>query len=546
MNIKLLILTFCFLVFSNASKILIFNPIFGFSHVKFISKMADIIADHGHNVTLFQPYHNALKNLDGLVKNKNIEVKKFPCNIQIKNFFQILNYYPSHYSELLKAETQTFPIFWDSKLIGNPILGAFMLASVLGGEFKKTSMGRYIYITSIRKVLFAEVVSDQNLINDLKSRKFDVVMAETFELTGIYIQFSNGLFGQPSFLGHVPQPGSKGAPEAGFLDRLNDMYRFVFVHIGQERLNLYQNKFIEEAIGRPVPFWKDLVKQSPVYITNSNPYLDFAVPTTASIVHVGGITMDLEKMKNVGKLPEEYEKIVSERESTVLISFGSVIRSHEMPENFKAGIIKMFELLPDITFIWKYEKEDVEFQKRLPKNVHLKKWVPQPALLADERVKVFITHGGLGSTMEVAYTGKPAIMVPIFGDQNHNAMMLARHGGAVAYDKFDLKHGDQLANVITTMVSDPKYKNNAKMLLEVLRNQPIDPKMNFLNHLDFAIKFPNHRSQVPEINEVGWIAHYYLDVLVFLSISAVVFTYLLVKMLKRVFRRFLEKKTKTE
>uniref|UniRef100_A0A1I7V202 glucuronosyltransferase n=1 Tax=Caenorhabditis tropicalis TaxID=1561998 RepID=A0A1I7V202_9PELO len=518
---------------TNASNILIFNPIFAFSHVKFICKLADIIADHGHNVTLFQPYHNALKNVDGLVKNKNIE---------------IINYYPTHYDELLKAETQTFQLFWDSQLIGNPVLAAFMLPSVLGGSFKKTAM---------------EVLRDQTTINDLKNRKFDVMMAETFELTGVYIAhllgipcipmmstvrypIFNGLFGQPSFLGHVPQPGSKGAPDTGFFDRLNDIYRFVFNHIAQERVNKYQNEFIEEAIGHTVPYWKDLVKESPVYITNSNPYLDYAVPTTASIVHVGGITMDVQKMKKVGKLPEEYEKILREKEATVLISFGSVIRSYEMPEHFKTGLIKTFEALPNTTFIWKYEQEDVEFQKRVPKNVHLKKWVPQPALLADDRVKVFVTHGGLGSTMEVAYTGKPAIFVPIFGDQGHNAMMLARHGGALAFDKFDLQYGDILATAILEMVSNSKYKTDAKMLLDVLHSQPIDPKINFLKHLDFAIKFPSLRSQVPEINQVGIIAHYYLDVLVFLAFVLIVLVYLAIKVLGRVVKKWFSLKRKVD
>lgn len=120
------------------------------------------------------------------------------------------------------------------------------------------------------------------------------------------------------------------------------------------------------------------------------------------------------------------------------------------------GLIKLFESLSDVTFIWKYEKGDVEFQKRLPKNVHLKKWVPQPSLLADKRVKLFVTHGGLGSTTEVAYTGKPALMVPIFGDQPNNADMLARHGGAIAYSKFDLANGEKLANTVKDMVFNPK------------------------------------------------------------------------------------------
>uniref|UniRef100_A0A8R1HXJ2 UDP-glucuronosyltransferase n=1 Tax=Caenorhabditis japonica TaxID=281687 RepID=A0A8R1HXJ2_CAEJA len=501
---SLLVLLIFLCVFTKqiyTSKILIFNPIFGFSHVKFISKLADIIADHGHNVTLFQPYHNAMKNIDGLVKNENIK---------------ILNYYPDHFEELKKEETQTFPIFWDSKLMNIPVLGAFVMPKVLGSAFQKTA---------------TQVLKDQTVLNELKNEKFDVMMAETFEITGIYLAhlldipcipfmsavrypiFSQ-LFGQPSILGYVPHIGSQMAPEAGFYDRLNDVYRQFFMSITQERLNEFQNNVIEEAIGRPVPYWKDLVKQSPIYITNSNPYLDYAVPSTATIVHAGGITMDLEKKKKPQKLTEEYEQILTERESTVLISFGSVIRSYEMPETFKAGIIQMFENLPNVTFIWKYEKDDVEFEKTLPKNVHLKKWVPQPALLADKRLKVFVTHGGLGSIMELAYAGKPAIVVPIFGDQPHNAVMLERHGGAVAYDKFELQDGEKLTKVINDMMSNQR--------------------------------FPNHRSQVPSINEEGIISHYYLDAIAFLVAIFGVFAYIFVRLIQRLSAVFLVKKTKND
>ncbi|CCD62608.1 glucuronosyltransferase [Caenorhabditis elegans] len=518
MHVKNLLSILLVLGSVSCKNILIFNPIFGLSHVKFISKMANIIADHGHNVTLFQPFHIALKNTEGLIKNKYIE---------------IINYYPDHYDELLKTETATFPAFWDSHLMNNPVLSAFMIPKAIAGEFERTA---------------TQLLKDKVALDDLKSRNFDVIISETFELTGMYIahmlnvpcipvwsavRFTifNNIFGQPSSLGYSQQPFSKLAPEAGFIDRLNDVYRNFFFTITMDGMGQYQNDFIEKAVGRPLPYWKDLIKEAPVYFTNSNEYLDFAVPTTATIVHIGGFTMDLEKMKHVDPLPDKYAKILEERESTVLISFGSVIRSYQMPDNFKAGIIKMFESLPDVTFIWKYERDDVEFQKKLPKNVHLKKWVPQHSLLADNRVKLFVTHGGLGSTMEVAYTGKPALMVPIFGDQPENANMLARHGGAISYDKFELADGEKLAITIRDMVRNPKYNKNAQELLKVLSHQPIDPKLNLMKHLEFAMEFPNLRSQVPAINQMGLIAHYYLDVIFFLSLIFILTVYLTFKII---------------
>uniref|UniRef100_A0A1I7UEK4 glucuronosyltransferase n=1 Tax=Caenorhabditis tropicalis TaxID=1561998 RepID=A0A1I7UEK4_9PELO len=446
---------------------------FGYSHTKFISQMANVIADHGHNVTLFQPYHIDMKNTEWLVKNKNIEV---------------LNYYPDHFEELTKIKHPTFPVFWDSKVVNNPVLSAFIVPKLFCKEFERTA---------------TQTILDEDLHEQLRIRKFDVALVEVFEISGFYIadllnipsipiasvvrlNMYHELFGQPSTVGYVPTDGSKMSPEAGILDRFNDFYRIYFDNLLFENLAQRQNDYIEAAFGRPVPKWRDLISQSPIYITNSNSYLDFAVPTTATVVHVGGITMNLKK--SVGDLPEEYEKILQERDSTVLISFGSVVRSFEMPDNFKAGIIRMFESLPNVTFIWKYEKDDVEFQNKLPKNVHLKKWVPQHSFLSDSRLKVFVTHGGLGSTMEVAYSGKPALMIPVFGDQPHNALMLERHGGAIAYDKFGLADGEKLERIMKDLVTNPKYEENAKKLQEVLHNQPIDPKLNLMKHLEFAIQ----------------------------------------------------------
>ncbi|EYC33735.1 hypothetical protein Y032_0002g956 [Ancylostoma ceylanicum] len=57
----------------------------------------------------------------------------------------------------------------------------------------------------------------------------------------------------------------------------------------------------------------------------------------------------------------------------------------------------------------KYEEEGSKIADHLP-NVHLGTWLPQNALLADPRLTVFVTHGGLGSTTELAYQGKPAIL----------------------------------------------------------------------------------------------------------------------------------------
>ncbi|ULT86612.1 hypothetical protein L3Y34_006371 [Caenorhabditis briggsae] len=94
------------------------------------------------------------------------------------------------------------------------------------------------------------------------------------------------------------------------------------------------------------------------------------------------------------------------------------------------------------------------------------------------------------------------------------------------------------------MFTNPKYQEKAQELLKILSNHPIDPKVNLMKHLEFAIQFPNLRTQVPEINQVGLIAHYYLDVVLFLASSSALAFYLLFKIFIRA--KFSVRKTKTD
>ncbi|PIC23458.1 hypothetical protein B9Z55_017153 [Caenorhabditis nigoni] len=91
-----------------------------------------------------------MKNLDGLVKNKDIE---------------IINYYPDHYDDLQNSEAKTFSVFWDSHIVSNPILYSIMMPKMINDEFERTDKQLYL---------------DTNLHADLKRKKFDVAIAETF------------------------------------------------------------------------------------------------------------------------------------------------------------------------------------------------------------------------------------------------------------------------------------------------------------------------------------------------------------------------------
>ncbi|EYC08378.1 hypothetical protein Y032_0066g3732 [Ancylostoma ceylanicum] len=157
-------------------------------------------------------------------------------------------------------------------------------------------------------------------------------------------------------------------------------------------------------------------------LTNIEPLLEYAKPTLHKVVDLGGIGVRKPK-----PLDEKWDKILSLRSRTVLISFGSVAPSITMPDEMKQAIVKVVKSYPDVTFICKYERPEDTFADGVD-NLILSKWTPQADLLADDRLTLFVTHGGAGSMMESALRGKPLVVVPLFGDQTRNAKLIVKFG----------------------------------------------------------------------------------------------------------------------
>lgn len=154
------------------------------------------------------------------------------------------------------------------------------------------------------------------------------------------------------------------------------------------------------------------------------------------IQYIGGINVHAPK-----PLEPEITSLLELRPSAVFFSFGTYLKSCQMPERLKLGnfknlaslisteLLEAFASFPDVTFLWKYEEQEDDttpFEKY--PNVVPKPWWPQSDLLGDDRVKAFITHGGMNSMLEVSYRGKPTISVPLFGDQYVNVKAAVCYG----------------------------------------------------------------------------------------------------------------------
>ena len=63
---------------------------------------------------------------------------KFFSHFQNYNY-QIIDYFPDHYDELVNAEAETFPMFWDDPLVNHPILETIIAPKLISGAIERTA-----------------------------------------------------------------------------------------------------------------------------------------------------------------------------------------------------------------------------------------------------------------------------------------------------------------------------------------------------------------------------------------------------------------------
>lgn len=148
----------------------------------------------------------------------------------------------------------------------------------------------------------------------------------------------------------------------------------------------------------------------------------------------------------------------------IIVSFGSILRGSNMPEETRKIFINTFKRLEQ-RVIWKWEGDSYHQHQQgnesrtnvsdVPDNVFLLPWLPQQDLLGHPKAKLFITHGGIFSNQEAVYHGVPLIAIPIFADQPINARKIQDDGYGIHLDWEQLTE-NSLYETIQRVLADSK------------------------------------------------------------------------------------------
>ncbi|KAF8361400.1 hypothetical protein PRIPAC_88323, partial [Pristionchus pacificus] len=475
-------------IVADSYKILVYSPTFGHSHSNYMGRIADILAEAGHNVTTLVSVMDP-EVADGTKLSKVIHVPR-----------------SKETAELYSLLTQTKADMFEMNMF-NPI-GAYFMGQFFGS----------IFSTQCK-----ELLATPGLVEQLKNENYDVYFTENFDMCGVGLAelikprsfiptascsaFGPMLeeFGIPTALSYDPALYVSKINVHSMWDRIVNIYGDFVVRLSFGTMRTQVRRIFAEKFGDNFPTFEKISSNAAYIFTNTEPLIDFATTTISRVISIGGIGA-----KEPKELSEDWVKILSKREKTVLLSFGSIAKGAYLPLPVKMSIIETVKALPHVTFIWKYEVNDDftrDYASKL-ENLELTKWMPQVDLLGHSNLSLFITHGGMGSTQETAIRGVPGLFIPLFGDQPRNAGMMEHNKLGKVLDKTEITNSAKFIAAIREVLEDESYRTNARRVSAMLHKRPFTAKDQLIKYTEFAAEFGLSPALRPQSHDMNWIEYH--------------------------------------
>ncbi|CAB3403096.1 unnamed protein product [Caenorhabditis bovis] len=459
----------------SAYKMLVFVPNMANSQVQFCTRVAAALADAGHDVTMAMITHLSDFKHD----------VKIPKNIKV---YEVDAFVEGLTQEYMHGEQAKF---------------MFRDVSPLEPEmFRLMNL-----FTTLQKDGCRMLLRNKEFLKWLESEKFDIAFAYIYSTcpvgiihhakipTWIWLN-SGGLMdyvantiGVPIIPSYVPPMMMEAHDTLTFYERIKSFIGHTL--LGLLSRSMMATKYTEvfrEEIDPNFPHTMDLAEKCPLVMVNSNELYDLPRPTLAKVVNIGGLGVGFDAAK---PLTGEFEKIINSGKGTIVFSFGSVAAAHKMPEFWKSALLEAFAEFADYQFVMRYVENDLN--DRLPKNVHLFKWLPQKDLLLHNNTKAFISHGGYNSLQESISSGTPLVTIALFGDQPKNSKIALKHGIAVNIAKSEISK-ETIVSKLKEILENPMYSNNVKRISQMVRKQPTKPAELLVKWSEFVAEFKNSGS----------------------------------------------------
>jgi hypothetical protein len=316
-------------------------------------------------------------------------------------------------------------------------------------------------------------------------------------------------FGNPMLPAVVPFIPYGFGEKMNFWQRTGNLIGVVYYEMARRYYFLPKMEALYRKYVRPdLPGVEELERNSSLALINSHINFVPPRPLTPDVIEVGGM-----HLRDAKPLAKEFKDFCDgAKDGVILFSMGTVLPLSKMPEKRLNAFLNAFAKLKQ-RVIMKWETEPIP---NLPKNIMLSKWIPQQDILGHNNTRLFITHGGYGSTAEALYEGVPLLGIPMMGDQMWNIDQAVAKGFALQLKFAEISEETVLA-AINKLMNDKTYYDKAKLLSKLYHDHMEGPLERAIYWVEYVLRY-NGAAHLRSLGrDMNIIQYYSLDSIAFLG-----------------------------
>ncbi|XP_017113511.1 UDP-glucosyltransferase 2-like [Drosophila elegans] len=294
---------------------------------------------------------------------------------------------------------------------------------------------------------------------------------------------------------------------------------------------LYRKYFPKTAEKQPL---SEITRNFALILVNQHFTLAPPRPYVPNVIEVGGMHIN----QHPKALPKDLEDFIegAGEHGVIYFSLGTNVRGKNLAKDRQKVLIETFANLSQ-RVLWKFEDENLPEK---PSNVLISNWFPQQDILAHPKVKLFLTHGGLQSTVECIHHGKPMLGLPFYFDQFRNMEHIKRQGLGLVLN-YKTMTSVELKNAIIRLLTEKSFDLTARTTAARFRDQPMSPLETAVWWTHYVLRHKGAPHMRVAGRELDFFTYHSLDVLgtfvlVFLVVLAIIVLCVL-KVLKTILRR---------
>ncbi|XP_039492981.1 UDP-glycosyltransferase UGT5 isoform X1 [Drosophila santomea] len=489
----------------EGARILAVFPLPSPSHYFFALPYLKSLASLGHEITSVSPYpqREPFKNIH---------------DIPVPEVFE-------NFNEILKIASTPRSTWQSSDFINEYVLN--LTRTVLNNEGVRRS------ILGPQKPHFDLVVMDV--------WRFDVLMGLAAYFDAPIIGLGSygtdykidELMGNISPMSYLQSPSSRFYDLEAYGQRLSYLVERTVMYINykwrhvRKQEALYKEYFPSIAEGKPL---SKISRNFSLVLLNQHFTLGPPRPYVPNMIEVGGLHVNPKPEA----LPAELDNFIqgAGESGVIYFSLGTNVKSKSLSEDRRKVLLETFASLPQ-RVLWKFEDEQLPGK---PSNVFISKWFSQQSILAHPSVKLFITHGGLLSTIESIHHGKPMLGLPCFFDQFRNMAHVKQMGLGLVLNIKEMTSED-FNSTIRRLLTNKSFEETARITAARHRDQPMKPLDTAIWWTEYVLRHKGAAHMQVAGKDLDFVRYHSLDVFGTFLIGALgllgVFTFFIYVILRK-------------